>query len=176
MKPGVLLMDMQEHCLNLPSSPARDMLVPSQLEVLSYCAQNDVPVIVIEFCNKPNKTLPVLFDRVLSAPRNRLVQKYGVDAFYDAELNLDNLLVQLEIDYLLLMGVSASKCVRATASSALDLGYRIGTAVDLIAEYLSVKNNGFFMSDETVNYYRRSGDIFRTHKSVLKHLEMLRTQ
>ena len=46
---------------------------------------------------------------------------------------LDSHLKNIGIKYLLLTGVFAQACVRATASSAIDLGYKIITGENLIS-------------------------------------------
>ncbi|PIN80954.1 hypothetical protein COV11_02915 [Candidatus Woesearchaeota archaeon CG10_big_fil_rev_8_21_14_0_10_30_7] len=61
MNPAVLVIDMQEHFIGY-NNPDRDLLIPSQLNVLTYCAQQDIPVIKIEYGDPWNKTISELSD------------------------------------------------------------------------------------------------------------------
>ncbi|MBI4918586.1 cysteine hydrolase, partial [archaeon] len=134
MNPAVILIDMQYDPIDDLFSPAGKVLISSQLEVLDYCAKNDVPVVIVEYFNKGNLTTsPVLLDKCSQVPRSRIVTKYAFDAFREGSTpDFNGVLNELDSDDLTLMGVAASMCVRTTASSAVKRGYTIGTSLDLI--------------------------------------------
>ncbi len=176
MNPTVLVIDMQDYPIDYLFSPARKVLITSQLEVLDYCAKNDIPVVIVEYFNKGNiTTSPILLDKCSQVPRTRKVTKYAFDAFCNgSNPNFNGVLNELDSDYLALMGVSASICVRATASSAVKRGYTIGTSLDLIADSAVRLDNGFFVPNHCIEFYQQIGDVFRTHQELIKHLEGMR--
>lgn len=193
MNPAVLLIDMQKQFLNEHSKESKNIIIPSQLEVLDYCAKVDVPVVLVEYSY--NDTILVLKDKLRFVPRNKKVVKHHDDAFDDRTgPNLEEVLDSFDADYLVFMGINANSCVKATASTALTLGYKICTSADLIADcYASglgdisfseeiigwfkpsiKKESHKFLAQHAVDFYKLSSTFFDNYKDLIKHLEALK--
>jgi nicotinamidase-related amidase len=126
-----LLIDMQPDFVEdlLPSKA--EEIIAAQITVLRHCARSGIPVIVLEFITH-GRTLPGLWaeaERVVGMQR---VIKERDDGFRGTPLS--RMLADQKAKSLLLMGINASFCVFETARTAVQLGYRIVTASDLIAD------------------------------------------
>ena len=178
MNPAVLLIDMQELFLKDILEEHRKLIVSSQLEVLTYCAETDIPVIVVEYkLIVPEKTIECLLDKVQSVPRNRTAIKITDNAMLSGKPNVRRFLRGFDADYLVLMGIYASGCVFSTALTALDKEYKISTSGDLISDDVNsdyVKmypDNKFPILSDSLRFYKNDGDFFDSHQDLIAHLE-----
>jgi nicotinamidase-related amidase len=73
-------------------------------------------------------------------PRNneRVITKRAASAFFDTDLH--DYLTSLEIDTLLVGGLTTSGCVRATVVDAVARGYRVAVVVDATADRLQLSH------------------------------------
>lgn len=186
MNPAVILMDMQEYFLKGRSEEHKNSLIQSQLEVITYCAETDAPLIVIEYnLDSPEikgcllETVPCLSERVCSVPRNKKVIKNTDNALLSSRPNLRRLLRSFEADYLVLMGINASACCKSTALTCLDRGYKIRTSADLISDDISYDlmskrnppDDSIRIYNDGLEFYRKKCNFFNTHKDLIAHLE-----
>ena len=180
MNPAVLLIDMQECFLSNREKENRELLVQSQLEVLTYCAETDIPVIVVEYeLPLPEKTIDCLLDKIQSVPRNRSTIKTTDNAMLSSRPNVRRILRSFEVDYLVLMGVNACSCVKSTASTCLKRGYKIATSGDVISDdigydFISLRDppdDKIPIYGGGLVFYRTKCDFFNTHKDLIAHLE-----
>lgn len=158
-KLAVLLIDMQDSFLKEVAEEEKRREIPYQLDVLDYCKDNNIPVIVLEY-ELYGETVPVLKKKVDSLPVKEYITKSYDDGFFELKttkrshtygriiklldeklLDDDFLKTEVEdklraygIDSILLMGINASGCVLRTAESAVKLGFKIITSKDLIAD------------------------------------------
>lgn len=150
---------MQEHFLDKAVAEERERMIRSQDMVLSTCASRDVPVLVLEYGGEGD-TIAMLRARISQVPRHRYLQKWHSNGFYQTSAKL-----QLQIwgvERVLLMGISASHCVQATAEGARKDGFRTITAAQLIAD--GQQSQRYAKSEA---WYRRNGLWFNDYRECL---------
>ena len=106
-------------------------MIRAQRTLLEQCAENDVPVLVVEDATLP-QTIPALQERLERVPRTRCFTKLEYDGFERPEV--EKQLERWDASVLLLTGLYASHCVYRTARSARERGFGIATADALIAD------------------------------------------
>ena len=128
---GVLMIDMQE--IYLTNVRKKERLMEAQSKVLKICEEKDIPVGVLEMKDR-GKTDPYLNSLIEKVPRNVTIEKPEYDGFL--RTGLYDKLSELGInrgDSIYFMGVYARACVKDTARTARDLGFKIATSQDVIA-------------------------------------------
>ncbi len=127
---GFLLIDMQTQYLIRLNPMQIILLLDSQEELIKQCAAYDYPLFVVEYedASRTNTSLRRHFDDV---PRNYLYTKFRDDAFTNPEL--PKKIDELSLEYLCVMGINASACVKETMESAIRLGKKIITTPQIIA-------------------------------------------
>lgn len=175
-KLAVLLIDMQDSFLDEVSKEEENREIPCQLSVLDYCKDNNIPVFVLEYW-RYGETTRVLREKVDSLPVKTYITKQYDDGFFKTDL--ETRLKEQGIESLLLMGVNASGCVRRTAESAVELGFKILASKDLMAdpewhvtdEFIINKEGKHGKSDESAPWYREHGiyrDDYRELLEIIK--------
>ena len=152
---AVLLMDMQYYYVD---TREKKNLIPNQIAVIEFCADKNIPVVVIKFagCGPIVKRLK---DAVKKLPQENVlwVKKYYINGFHYTHLH--EKLQAKNIRTLILMGVNAGLCVHVAGMSAIRLGYKIITSSDLIADY-----NGSSVSPE---WYIQNGIYVSKHTDII---------
>jgi hypothetical protein len=105
-------------------------LVDAQVAVIRHCVAQKYPIVLVE-THGEGSTIPQLYREVMQT-NFVTITKHDDDGFRGTELR--RILQSLAVDALLLMGVNANACVKETAITAKDLGFRIITAEDLIKD------------------------------------------
>jgi isochorismate hydrolase len=149
-KVGVIIVDMQDELLKNISPKELKQQILNQLDVLNFCSQNEIPVFVLEYTGW-GSTTSVLKSRIDSLENKIYISKVFDDGF-DGTC-LENELKKQEVSTVLLMGINASFCVRVTAQGALNRGYKIMTAGNLIANPDKIQNIAF---DTDIKYFLKS--------------------
>lgn len=197
-KLAVLLIDMHDSFLKEVAEEEKEKEIPYQLDVLDYCKDNNIPVIVLEY-ELYGETIRVLKKKVDSLPVKEYITKSYDDGFFKLKPNIkpfqsygrptklhddDFLKTELEdklraygVDSILLMGINASGCVLKTAESAVKLGFKIITSKDLIADpdwhvsgpLLVTKEGKKGTSDNSAPWYKEHG-IYRDNYKELFEL------
>ncbi len=172
MNLAVLLIDMQPRFTRNVRDV--DKIIPNQQSVLQYCAEKDVPVVLIEYAVKENCcTLQDLVVYWREVPRKYRIEKDNMDAFINT--NLDDCLKNWNAEQLLLMGIYAGQCVMETALSALQKDFKIITAYDLIGDNITPDSKyPEVLWPSTVNELRAHGEkcsLLETHLDALSALE-----
>jgi len=126
----VVMIDMQPYFLQFLRAGRMPELALHQRRVLSRCAILDIPVIVLEAADY-GATLSPLAKAVRQAPRSVFIEKTTADGFYKTDLSA--VLTIWQSRSLLFMGLYATQCVKITARSALQHGYAVVTAPQVIA-------------------------------------------
>ena len=121
----VVLIDMQTFFLEDYPIANCAILVEQQRKVLAICAEHDIPVVVLEY-ERRGPTLSELQEVLCAVPRVTFLTKNRNDGFAGSTLNEH--LRAYSAGSLVLMGVSASYCVQATAKSAIRLGFEVMTS------------------------------------------------
>lgn len=152
-KVGVLVIDMHDELLKNISPKELKQQLLSQLNVFNFCGQNGIPVFVLEYAGW-GSTTSILKERIDSLENKIFITKVFDDGF-DGTI-LENELKKQGVSTLLLMGINASFCVRLTAQGALDRGYKIMTAGDLIANPEKIQNITF---ETDLKYFLKSYNL-----------------
>lgn len=196
-KLAVLLIDMHDSFLKEVAEEEREREIPYQLDVLNYCKDNNIPVIVLEY-ELYGETVPVLKKKVDSLPVKEYITKSYDDGFFKLKPNIkpfqsygrptklhddDFLKTELEdklraygVDSILLMGINASGCVLKTAKSAVKLGFKIITSKDLIADpdwhvtggIIITKEGKHGTSDNSAPWYKEHGIYKDNYKELFE--------
>jgi nicotinamidase-related amidase len=158
----VLLIDMQDFYID---SEEKKGLIPNQISVLEVCRGKDIPVIVVEY-DGCGETTSSLLEKIKEIPSPNVykITKSSDNAFNRSELH--DLLIKLEAETLLLMGINACACVFLTASNAVQLGYKIITSEGLIAGFCLSCRKG----DESGRYewYKKNGHFSKDYNHILQ--------
>lgn len=168
-KIAVLLIDMQNVFVDHLRVGAKEKIIPKQIEVIRKCKENDIPlyVIVLDNPNFPKEIMSLnmqISDELENIPNKILITKNKDNAF--AGTNLDELLFDQRITHLLLMGVNAQGCVLDTAKTAIEKGFKIITASDLIA------GQPTDAEDDCAPWFEENGLLFKNGiKGVLEILK-----
>lgn len=122
---------------------APEIIISKQLQVITFCERRNIPLIVLEMIGE-GRTVDSLWDAITRVPQVFQVFKEENDGFTNGELL--KILDSTRASRLLLMGINADYCVKATAKSALTNGYQIVTSADLVSgqhsgEYRHSKSN-----------------------------------
>src|SRR3989344_1291307 len=158
---AVLLIDMQGPFLEDISLVERQEEIAYQSDVLDFCRQNNVPVYVLEY-NGQGRTTPALEKKYHHLPYVRRIIKAHDDGFN--ETNLAEQLRHSGIERVLLMGINASACVRATAEGALEHSFEIMTSGQLIADPPS------WGYGQNVTWFRENGRYYDNYTELLAAL------
>ena len=160
-KYAMLLIDMQEIFLEDIQRYTKNKQIRSQIKVLKYCSQKDIPVAILEYINY-GSTINKLASCLNKVPRKRYLKKDNKNGFTNAEL-----FKQLEkwgVSHLGLMGIYTSSCVKATGIGAIKNGFSIFTAKQLIAEPKNCKTN------KSILWYKAEGKYYDNYKTLLKDI------
>ncbi|MBN2459808.1 cysteine hydrolase [Candidatus Woesearchaeota archaeon] len=156
--PAAIIIDMQKDFLK--SVPEAQKLVHSQGKVISYCRQNNIPVAAVEYVYH-GKTINPLRELIKKVPRHNFIAKRQADAFSNPEL--DEILASWNPDKLLFMGLNATLCVLDAAQSALERGYGVVTAYQLIDDEAYFKKR-----KKSLKWYKKNALYFPDYRSLLK--------
>ncbi|MBI4919040.1 cysteine hydrolase [archaeon] len=163
MNPAILIIDMQSRYLRDIRLKETEILIASQIEVLSQCSSSNIPAILIEF-EGASETIREIINAWEKVNRKNLIMKSSLNAF--DKTRLDRILKDWNIDQVILGGVEASACVYSTAVGALTHKYSIGTSKDLIADPYQATS----AYENTVDFFKVKGDLFNDHKELLEYL------
>ena len=135
------------------------------IRVLEYAGRNKLPVLVLEYHGE-GSTIDVLKEKVDSlATTVTYVAKPHDSGFKNTDL--DERLKQLSVSEVVLMGINASACVKATGESALKNGFGITTSLDLITDHPSVLSP-LGIGHRSVNWYKQHGVVAPNHRDLLR--------
>ena len=159
---ALVIVDMQPKFWDRVNSYEREEELPNQIEVVRYCNQHKIPIVVLEYLNGGN-TIEELTDEVEKNPNYRCITKRKDDGFENTGLDIQ--LREWGTNSVLLMGVNAGSCVAQTANAANKKGYQIWTAQDLVA-------NGDWESERNdyQEYFKRIGQYSDDYREILPHL------
>jgi|GEM_PF-1972426 len=126
---ALLIIDMQNDFLNSFPEEKRINLINSQLKVIEYCKNNDVPILEVVYIGHGH-TAAEIQNSLRYHNKVHSIAKQENDAFSDFEFR--DMLRKLKPKKLIIMGVNDYACVHDTAVSALACYYQVFTAGDLI--------------------------------------------
>lgn len=147
---AVILIDMQEDFVCGLTEHARDKIITGQRRIIQLCVDHDIPFFTVEYQGH-GETIPELSEEIEQVKRRWTVLKLSKSAFSQPVLR--QILTDLHISQLVLMGVNASLCVFFTARDARDHGYQLITGNELIANcryHVNLED-----SPHVLDWYRR---------------------
>ncbi len=159
-KYAALLIDMQPFYLGFYKKGVQEGLFSAQKVVLQWCVQESIPVAVLEVNNDffdGGRTVLCLQGEIDLVSTHLLLQKSTDDGFYNT--SLDEQLQSWNVTDLIVMGINASYCVKATSSTALAKGYHLHTARDLIAD-------SFFWGT-SFDWYEKNSTLYQNSSELI---------
>lgn len=133
---GVLIIDMQASIACDLRPEVRGSLVKKQIEILSLCAKNHIPVFAFALecpgVHSGKDILPEILEPLRLVREHKIILKRGCSAFRDTGLHYE--LRDLGIKTLLVTGIFSSYCVFHTCEDALRDGHEVVTGGGLIAD------------------------------------------
>lgn len=126
---AVILVDMQQYFINDLKCHEEQRVIPNQIAVIKQCAKNNIPVIVLEYCNC-GKTIPVLAAELKKLKNPRFIRKSEDNGFDGTRLN--RVLKKIKAKRLFFMGINAGACVKETVQNALELSFEVIISNDVI--------------------------------------------
>lgn len=167
---AVLLIDMQRSFIKNINISERARLIESQLKVIDYCIFKNIPIIHIEY-QKQGSTIPEI-KKALRNTNAYYIPKCAPDAF--SEKGLSRIIRdELNRNTLFLMGVYASECVYSSGWGAKELGFKVVTARDVIADssdteyYTLIGRNGSLESF----YEQKDMRFYTSYKEFLENIK-----
>ena len=166
---AALLIDMQPYYLGFYGREAQEGLFSAQRKVIQLCAQESIPVVVLEVKTGgfgKGKTVACLQREIDLVPLHLVLTKSTNDGFCNA--SLDEQLQLWNTTDLLAMGINASACVKDTCLTGLAKGYRIHTARDCIADpFVCATSFDWYELNSTL--YQNSSQLIECAKKSLEH-------
>jgi nicotinamidase-related amidase len=131
---AVLVIDMQQTYLKELNNKEQDNIIKHILELTSYCVKNEITIADIADKNyKP--TIKTITKSIKKSNPNKIITCYDKDCCDAFEgTSLEKNLKSKNITDLFVTGIYGSECVYSTAKQALELGFKVSTALDVIAE------------------------------------------
>lgn len=171
----VVVMDMQERFL-LRVKDEMEPLIESQLDVLDLCSRVDLPVIVMGYVleNGEHEIIPDPLEKRLKTKIEKIPRTEYLHRYYamDGETNdafkygcLKGTLESFNPTYVCFMGIGASACIKQTAESTSNAGYKILTAEPLIAD----EKKDIALS-KSAEWYKKNGLFFTDHQSLIRYM------
>lgn len=145
---AVILIDMQPGFVSRLRRGEADRIVPSQVAVLKFCKEKNIPIVILEFFGS-GSTVQTLADEIGSYDKVKIIEKNYNDGFRNTVLNAHLKLIGAK--KLFLMGINADFCVRETAEGAIERGYKIITSDKVIAGMPHHSQNN------SLPWYRKNG-------------------
>lgn len=146
-KLSVVLIDMQTDFLKDIGKKEKDRIISNQIKVIQRCKKENIPIILVEYIGY-GKTEKKLESELRGISIIRIKKNYN-DAFFFTDL--DQILTEMKVKTLFLMGINSGVCVLYTAYTALEMGYGVivsSAVVSDINEYYLLES--FLWYDENV--------------------------
>lgn len=175
---GVLVVDMQKEFEG--GIDNKFQLVSSQLKLLKYAKQNNLPIFVLEYVGA-GSVFDYLIREIKDYSNKIFVKKYHNDAFivkkYDngsfcysdesevyfiGDSHLDLELKNKQINDLIVTGVNRYICVFSTVYDAIGRGYKINTSNDLMNHPKEKEESDWF--SENTNYFESIDELIHSLK------------
>lgn len=167
---AVVIVDMQPTFLGKILEGEKTDLIRNQLALLERCLLSDIPVIAFEGQDERDinyvETIPELKSRIKQLKRKQFFEKEHYDGFtYYPEV--DKQLTSWGVKTLCFTGINAMACVMETADGALNQGYRILTAEDLLADRTG-RMGGVVRAKKE---FLEKGNCYPSYQDILKNLK-----
>lgn len=175
-KVGLIIVDMQDRFLKKIDSNELKKELPNYLELIGYARENKIPIYVLEIPGYGATTEKLR--EALGDTCYYLLPKITGDGF--SNLYLNKVLKKKGVEKIVLSGVNASFCVRATANGALKNGYEIITCPEIISDSNIGVLAGFrgilenpgdrFLKDESLDFYKKKGVVCDSFPELIGYL------
>lgn len=156
----VFLIDVQRRYVDRLSERKKISMLKSQSRVLEHCVRKDVPLVVLDFL-EGGETHHEIRGCAMRVPRRLQIKKLHNDGFDGTPLATE--LRKWMPEYLIMMGLNATACVYDTATSAVNLCYRLAVSPDLIGDMNSRWGNKFHRK-----WYTENSEYFQNHEELLR--------
>jgi len=162
-----IVVDMQERFASYFNNAVWDKLVQNQSKILNFLRRYDLPVVLVgyrrfgEFSDdlKASAAYAKNWDHIRRDVS--LNVDYSDNAFNNTRLS--DTLLQWDVNHLIMMGVQGSACVRKTAQGALERGFQVSSAQDLLEDSADMERE----SDDYRVWFPQHCIYFPKHSGAL---------
>ncbi|MFW6231223.1 MAG: cysteine hydrolase family protein [Nanoarchaeota archaeon] len=158
---ALLVIDMQQPGVSIVEKDAHDRMIAAQKDMIRYSNHHDIPILFIE--TKGQGETPTIDELVKEAEPNNTTA-FAVKVENNAFLywDIEKQLRLWKKDHLILTGINASACVLDSAVGAINKGYAVSTAEQLIEDYQQSS-----VSNKSVDQYRIIGNFLDDYKDFM---------
>jgi hypothetical protein len=155
----------------------KDLIIDSQIQMIRYFTRTNVPVIDINIGS--DNTAKLLRKELRKSVYVQKFDKYGYNGFgfgckYFFEFYKDgyliNILNDLHVDHVFLMGINASICVYETAIGGIRSGFNVSTASTVIADTFGLLKLYTFKDKRKADYVSAGVNFYSTHDEFIRTL------
>ncbi len=146
----VLLIDMQTKFVTHIRAGRAKIIIERQIKIIEMSRNENIPIIILEYVGAG----PTIHELNSELKKNKKV--FFLAKIYNSGFTnerLCQLLHDLGCKKLLLMGVNAQYCVKATANDAILKGFEIATSEDLIS---GMSHHAYH---DDIPWYRKNGTL-----------------
>lgn len=131
MNKALIIVDMQNIFLKNMSSKNKNVLIQNQLPIIQSCVHKKIPIIELEYnCVGMPKGKTVSRLHTKYTPLRTIIKK---DNGGFTKTILEKVLSEIKVKEIILIGINANGCVQDTALGGINRGYKITTALGVIA-------------------------------------------
>ncbi len=163
MRPVLFVIDMQTIFLRYFNKETRDRLLETNIGMISYCAEHDIPILNFEYFDSGN-TNKHIQKALEKASRTKKITKYSDSAFSTRKTN--KYLKELETDSIILSGINMSACILDSAKASVR-NYETLSAEDLTADSRYAKENNRY----ALKYLDSHCKLFEKHEELIEYLD-----
>lgn len=163
----LIIVDMQDFFLQHFSPATKKELIENQLKIIDLCIKNNLPIVALEYkCRGVfrGETINVLKKRIAKAQSVTIIKERN-SGF--TQTNLEEVLKNLKVKNIILMGVNANGCVQDTAIGAIHRGYQVITSFGIMA---SASRKDMCLSKKNEDWFIKNTFYFENLESLLRSL------
>jgi nicotinamidase-related amidase len=159
---GVLVVDMQSEFEE--SMDNKEELIASHKGIFEFAKENNVPIFFLKYVNN-GEIIPEINNLTSGYRNKKVIKKYAGDGFIrryshkkqqlQKESSLYLSLQKAGVKNLIISGVNRGVCVASTMNGAIDRGYDVFTADDL----MNKKGSGKRFFNEYSHYFNSYKDL-----------------
>jgi nicotinamidase-related amidase len=165
MNKVLIIVDMQNIFLKNMSSKNKNTLIQNQLSIIKSCINKKIPVIELEYNARAMPKGKTISDLHKKYTPYCTIVKTNNGGF--TKTILDNVLKELKVKEIILIGINANGCVHDTAMGAINRGYKVTTALEAIA---SVWRNDLKLSKGNLAWYKKNTKLLASSAELTDYL------
>ncbi len=164
---AVIIVDMQDFFLKNFNTDIKRKLISNQIEIIDFCVKNKVPFIITEYKCRGifrGKTINKIQSKLKEVKTQKIIKLHN-SGF--TKTNLDQILNDLKIKKLLIIGINANACVQDTTIGARHRGYKIFVSKGVMA---CSSRKDFELSKRNEKWFEKNTTLFKNVGELQKYL------